>query len=377
MDEVAWVIVKDVSGPIIEKPLSLTVPSSVTEGVGFDVVVSADGMLIEGAAVEFNGLRQITHENGLVRFIAPLVSENTEYLVRATMQGYIAVNTNITVVNQEAEEPLGWISGTVTNTSGSTLEGVIVCVNLVGETDTTCIQTTGQGEYILSVAPGEYTVKASKQGYENESVSPIIVTDDNETIVNIILTLIPPPPPEDEQIEDAIAEGRIGAEISIFQNESGQIQVNKTIYGNITINSSIGDKTITFTVGGEHQKTGQTIRFTFDTQVMQLETGNFVVMYDGEQIGTADDFLDVVNTTDDGTKCEYYFNSTADNKTVWVSVPVFSTHTITISSVIIETLSTITIIGLYVLFAVLIGVLLVSPAVASGFYHTFKRKKNK
>jgi hypothetical protein len=293
------------------------------------------------------------------------------------MQGYIAVNTNITVVNQEAEEPLGWISGTVTNTSGSTLEGVIVCVNLVGETDTTCIQTTGQGEYILSVAPGEYTVKASKQGYENESVSPIIVTDDNETIVNIILTLIPPPPPEDEQIEDAIAEGRIGAEISIFQNESGQIQVNKTIYGNITINSSIGDKTITFTVGGEHQKTGQTIRFTFDTQVMQLETGNFVVMYDGEQIGTADDFLDVVNTTDDGTKCEYYFNSTADNKTVWVSVPVFSTHTITISSVIIETLSTLTIIGLYVLFAVLIGVLLVSPAVASGVYHTFKRKKNK
>jgi hypothetical protein len=345
----------------------------VTEGEGFDVVVSVDGMLIEGATVEFNDLRQITHENGLVRFIAPFVSENTEYLVRATMQGYIAANRNITVMNQETEEPLGYISGTVTNTSGFTVEGATVCANLVGEIDTNCIETNERGEYTLVVLPGVYTVTASKQGYEDESVSSVTVTDDSETIVNIVLTPVLPPTSPEQEIADAIEEGMIGGEV-IINKTGNQTHVNTTIYGNITITSFVGDNTITFSVDGKSQ-IGQTLIFRIDPQIVDLNE-RFTVTYDGNLIDPATNFTDILNPTNDGVHVEYYVLVSDQEKVLFVSVSSFSAHTITISSVV-EALSTLTIIGLYVLFAVLIGVLLVSPALASGVYHTFKRKKNK
>jgi hypothetical protein len=83
---------------------------------------------------------------------------------------------------------LGAISGQVTDSHGAILAGATVSTNVGGYSS-----TTGQdGKYRISgVAPGTYTVTASKSGYQTQSIPGVSVSAGQTTTVNF--TLAPNP----------------------------------------------------------------------------------------------------------------------------------------------------------------------------------------
>jgi hypothetical protein len=82
----------------------------------------------------------------------------------------------------------GTISGTVKNTAGVGLVGAVVSTNVGGYSAT----TGTNGAYTLSnVAPGTYTVTASKSGYESQSIPNVSVSVGQTTNVNFTLNALP------------------------------------------------------------------------------------------------------------------------------------------------------------------------------------------
>jgi hypothetical protein len=92
------------------------------------------------------------------------------------------LDTKTTVV----AEPIGIIAGTVKDTSGNPIEGVsVTCGNYANITH-------ANGSYRLSnILAGDYTVTASKNGYQTSSQQGIIVVAGQTTNLNFTLTLLP------------------------------------------------------------------------------------------------------------------------------------------------------------------------------------------
>ena len=89
-----------------------------------------------------------------------------------------------------AQQTLGGITGTVTDTSGAVVSGATV--NLVGDqTKLSRMQTTSSsGSYIFVNLPiGNYTLSISQQGFQSQTIPALLVQANRTLTVNAELKI--------------------------------------------------------------------------------------------------------------------------------------------------------------------------------------------
>jgi len=90
-----------------ESQLTINAPSLVSENEKFEVKITANGIGIEGASVNFTessdldtgAILEFTDAQGKVEFIAPGVDEDMQYTIYVQHEGYLPVSTQIIVQN--------------------------------------------------------------------------------------------------------------------------------------------------------------------------------------------------------------------------------------------------------------------------------------
>lgn len=97
---------------------------------------------------------------------------------------FLILTYSTTTLAQQAESAKGIIKGKVTDASGETLPGVAIRV----EGSPASATTDPDGNYLLSVAPGTYTVTASYVGFNASVNNNIAVAAGEQKVLNIRMT---------------------------------------------------------------------------------------------------------------------------------------------------------------------------------------------
>ena len=267
-------------------------------------------------------------------------------------------------------EPMGWVFGIISDAFGEPINAASVCIQISEETQE-CLLTNSDGQYQLYLSTGSHLLKVEKDGYINQS-QMILIQDKHAVNVNIQLQWIGVEPPLDENqtlIIQAIENGNIGGELRIQRNRYEEIR-----YTDITMNLTtidIENKKISLVVDGE--ETAKTILITIDQNI--ITSTDLLVEYDGITIRKATDLEDSLYAGDDGSLPEYYVISNQDETTCVISIPYFSEHTITISSVV-EAALNLTAIILYIVISAIVLFLFFSPMLAN-LLHIQRRSRKK
>lgn len=133
----------------------------------------------------------------------------------------------------------------------------------------------------------------------------------------------------ENKIQNAIANGKVGARI--FAQKKNQTH-NET-YSDINTTTEVEEGKVEIIIDST-EETGKTIVVDIDFETLNVtDTSDVVVMFDGKEINMADDYDDVLNSSDDGNESEYLIVIGSNGVQVLVSIPSFSEHTITISQI--------------------------------------------
>ena len=298
---------------------------------------------VQGARVTFNQETDTTGQEGQVVFRAPTVDADTSFVITAIKDGYISTSTEIIV--RDTEDTLkGYFFGIVTGAEGTPLQDVTVCVKDSTSLITiTCIQTNEQGSYVAEVPPGSYKLTATKQEYLPKTVVST-VQEFQATEVNFYLI---------EQstdmettsdvyfIREQAAKGNVGGNIKVTQ----QGPIVESYLEDLTFDTKVTDNVVTCTVSGE----GPGTIVAFNIQIFESE--DLQIRYDGSEITRVTDI-------------ELFFNNQESLQSSYaqygdiyfVRIPSFSTHTITIQTVLADLTA---IILFYIAIAVVIALLFV------------------
>lgn len=165
---------------------------------GYVKVASETESAIKDAHVEISGengtFETVTDEEGKFVCCVPPGS----YQVKYWKEGYYDLESSITVNSGEPlilEEPvllepkyLSGISGNVIDNNGDPIDDVTVTVrnSITGEISAS-VMTNASGTFSAALAPAEYEVTFSKEGYETEIRSDITITDDFYQMADVIM----------------------------------------------------------------------------------------------------------------------------------------------------------------------------------------------
>ncbi len=322
-----------------EEQLVIIVSSSVTEGQIFEITVTAGDAFIENVKIEFNGEAYYTETDGTAAITAPQVEEDTGYLITASKADYLPNAIWIAVLNKDIVLEEGWIYGIVSDSSGSALEGVSVCIMIFGGTTSKCTSTDRQGGYNILVQAGTHTVIASLYGYEVSIKSDITVNDKTAIGVNFILEEIEDFEHEtssdvNEQlmqaaIGSAIEDNEMGAEISLLDSTQ-EIKIYRDDLNIEILKAS--EEEISINVAGEEDT--PSIFAIHIPKSSILDITNINVTYDNLSIemGSLNSIFNL-HAEEPSYGVLITKNEAGEQVlNVIVSVPGFSEHTITISS---------------------------------------------
>jgi hypothetical protein len=353
--------------------LVISTSTSVIEKETFDVTVTADEVAIKDVSVVFNNEEKITDADGTVSFIAPEVATNQEYTITAILEGYVKDTETITVLNQI--EQRGWIYGVVTDDLDSFLKDAQVCTMISDEgTTSKCTPTNEEGEYVLSIPIGTYTVEASKDGYETDIKYSIEVNDRQAVEMNFVLQEIPDYEPESQDLNEQFIEAKIDAEIT-NKNVGGKIEVADDSSNIITYNDELDleimpktqpEEVITFRVEAGEGTPGQVIVVRIQDILEEIS-----VKIDGAEITEITDLETLFNP--DNQNSVYAKVTTIDKSYVLVYIGSFSEHTITIS-MIVEALGGITGVLLYFAFFAVAGIIFATVVVVFLVRFVYSKK---
>jgi len=207
--------------------------------------------------------------------------------------------------------------------------------------------TDENGEYNFDfLQPGTYEITASKIGYK-PSTKRVIVAE-GSTEVNFILNAteisyifddilcenysienISKYFKERMSIDDAIINGYVGCKIIV----NTSIGNSFFIYSDgLTIKATnITENKISINISGDDTLSGKTIIIDVQGELF-YDIENLIMEYDGEEIREADNLTDVLNPNDDGSHPEYWVIHDANGTHIIISIPHFSQHRITVSS---------------------------------------------
>ena len=350
--------------PGIQVPkLTITAPSSSKENENFTVTVTSDEEPIENVNVEFNDDVKTTNSSGQVNFTAPEVDRDTDYTITATLEGYTGDTERITVLNQIGEK--GWIYGIVYSDS-SPLEDVQITISSGDEKWVK--YTTGEGKYVQSLPPGTYTVEASKRGYKTSTEQDIAVTDGVATGLDFVLEKELKTSTEaidsnigfiEYTIQKEVLANNIGARLDVDEGEKPET----TYYSDeliIELNST--EEVISFTISAEDDTNGTILVIKIGEGVLE-DLNNLKITYDGVPVGefiNIEEFFDIQGNITPG----WLGFLTRTGLYVFVRIPHFSDHTITISSVISGLVGLIAII-FYIIISTVVFVVFLTPMLAN------------
>lgn len=158
----------------------------------------------------------------------------------------------------------------------------------------------------------------------------LTLTDGNRTVVAAeeIKFLVMPRGMNSQEVDDAIADGRVVAQVMVARGQGGTPEAIGIENGavNLTTNASEGQVTLTIEGHGE----GRAVLFNLEHgSVGTIE--DLVIRFDGERIQPADGLNDVLTPTE-GEDAEYLLIVGANTTQVLVQVPHFSVHTVQIQS---------------------------------------------
>lgn len=342
-------------------------PSSIVEEEDFDIAITSDGAPIENVSIEFNSEEKTTDASGKVTFTAPEVTANKDYTITATLGGYTEDTKVITVLNQV--EQRGWIYGVASNTFGSLIENATICARISGEEIINkCTFTDEKGRYIVSVIAGKYAIEASKEGYGTSTKSCEV--EENVAIeLNFIL--------QEEIIIDNKTESSFQDELIdyLIESEEEVIKINFDSINNdydillftedeLNIIVDTQEQELSLTVSASNETPGKLFILRINDASMLFNSiqdiNKLVLKFDGIEIEK--EYLSNVIGPKNENVPKWTGLLIEDTLVALIWVPKFSTHTITISS-FVETISSIIIATLYIIFAVIATIFILGPSI--------------
>jgi len=371
-----FVVITEDSTPVPMDQLDIIVlDNEIIEQEEFSITVIAGGSYVKGASVDFDGYSALTDESGAASFTAPEVEGDTVFVLSAKKQDYLSTEESIIIHNTIEEiEPFGWIFGSVYSDDGKNILGVEVCASRIGVSSSDCALTQEQDGtiyYYLLLPPGTYSLQASKTGYVTKTISKILVGDREAIQADFILEETGTPADnQDSYIDDIIEEGLVGAEIRIGKQTGSTVKY----YSYETISVDIDtptDTSIELTISAEDNTSGKIFITSIENTV--FSSSELELLFDGQEIQEIS--VDDLATLQDSENPVYaIYQAEGEDTIVYVYVPHFSTHTITISS-IIKTVSIILLFTLYAAVCVIGAMGFIRAVYGSTFRFPGRRRK--
>jgi len=334
------IIVYDESSEV-QPLLSISAPLSVDEGEVFQIKITADDSFIEDAEVVFAGNSYKSDSLGHVTITAPLIDGTKGYTIQVSKTGYISNSVSILVIDvpepqhdPDSELLDGWVYGQVYETAGDLLtpiKNVKICL-LLSESNNViknrCVLTDDDGQFIISISSGMYTVQASKNGYNSVSVLNTQVESNLGKELNFNLQKISTTADStltDYTIENEKKSGSIGAEIDIEDEETKVDIYNDKV--NVEVSSIEKEKNqdkITVVVSAVDEIGGTKLIFYLG----QIDDRAIKIEYDGVALTETTDILSFFSVDNKGE--QYAIFSSGEENIAVVNVPHFSEHEISI-----------------------------------------------
>ena len=320
----------------LQENLVIHAPSSVIEGREFQITVTTtSGIPATNAQVTFSGEKKYTNDYGITTFTAPDVNKNTEFSLTVSQNGFSSTSVNIIVLSQLLNEQGGWIYGVIYDDSTKAPLSAVGVSAFYSNEENKGTFTDDVGRYVLLLPAGYYTLQITKKGYISSTTNNVLVTTNSAFEHNIFLQK------DQEQstssadtdtgiieytIQEKTSQGAIGGRITLDSNK-------KTIsyYSDaLTLHLNSTDSLISLNVSGEEGSLGTILVIHIGDGVLS-DLDNLLVTYDGEPLPEMSDVAGFF-TIQQTSNASWLRFLTTTGLYIFVRIPHFSSHTITISS---------------------------------------------
>jgi len=344
--------------------MSISPSTVIAEGENFQITVNSNNVPLDQVTISFAGQTYTTGSNGAVSITAPPVEKKTSYLLVASHAGYDSISTAITILDTSSSS-VGFIYGVVSSTDSSLLANVQISISLSGG-GTKQTLSDSDGKYVLSAPPGSYTVEVKKVGYKTKNMPSLVIVERQAKENNVVL--------EKEQgttsasgqntdvvnyiITQEISKGTIGAQVAVAPQQAPQI----SYYADeLTVDVTSGNEKVFCTVNAP-DGTGAMIMVIHIARGVLPDISNLKIVVDNTQIERETDveaFFDLSDSTSGSQSSWLQFSSEGDTYAL-IKITHFSTHSITITS-IVETISGLLAYSLYIIISAVILAVFFSP----------------
>ena len=135
----------------------------------------------------------------------------------------------------------------------------------------------------------------------------------------------------EDKIENAICERKIGAHIAVQMKNKTLEKTHIITYANLNISMAVTKGEVKINVSSP-EKEGKTVIVDIDEDTLSITSiTDVLVVYDGKSISMAENYSDILNTSDDNNLPEYLAVMGSNGVQVLISIPRFSIHTILIT----------------------------------------------
>ena len=268
-------------------------------------------------------------------------------------------------------ESSGYVFGSIVDKSGLPIVHAEVCAIPIGESGSSkCFYTDENGEYLFSVTSGENIITVSKTGYITNSSSITINTNASHRVDFVLSKLesfnLDVEDMSNEFVEYVISDETLSGLIGACVNVTS-VDISDILYyqDGLTVEIlEISSGNISFSVDSDVVDFETIVFVRIDDDVL-VESENIQVLFDQKTISKSTDIAEFFTTNQENAS--WISAKASDELFVFINIPSFSAHTITIIS---EPVDNLPMIILYVVVFVLLGFGIILPIVY------YKRKKH-
>lgn len=348
--------------------LTITAPSTITEESSSTITITSGGVAVEDATVTVFNTELQTNSLGQVTCTSPTVSSKSVFTIVADKEGYQSTQLPILVNPVDDIVEVGFFFGAVTDQRGTALNDATVCC--LSTNYDVCVQTDAEGSYVVELPAGTYDVTISQQGFTPKTKTQSIATNQAKEINMYLVEKIAKDDTKDSTalfINEKTKDGKIGGQVTV---DATGVVTTETYLDGLTIETMTAEQVVTCMISGEEGVQGTIIVLSLG--LYDIGTP-LQITYDQKEIQEAADTEAFFNEPPEEAQYLILIDVTGQQY-AFVSIPHFSTHTISISSVM-ETLTGPTLMMLYVGFSLLaLGIFLTRVLSHPIYLYYLKRK---